>query len=50
MISFELHMRTLQAFLAEFNVTNCCIAAHDWGGQVHLCGRVYTEQKVANAE
>ncbi|SLM39319.1 Epoxide hydrolase-like [Lasallia pustulata] len=36
MISFELHMRTLQAFLAEFNVTNCCIAAHDWGGCVAL--------------
>lgn len=32
MISFELHMRTLRTFLVEFEITNCCIVAHDWGG------------------
>lgn len=36
MISFELHMRTLRALFDEFNIANCCIVAHDWGGQVDL--------------
>ncbi len=31
-ISFELHMRTLTACIDHFNISDCYVAAHDWGG------------------
>ncbi|OCL12178.1 haloalkane dehalogenase family protein [Glonium stellatum] len=38
-ISFELHMRTLLALFEHFDIRDCCIVAHDWGGcVVTACG------------
>lgn len=32
LISFDLHIRTLVEFFERYDVRNCYIAAHDWGG------------------
>lgn len=37
MITFELHMKTLQRLFEHYSLSDAYILAHDWGGCVALC-------------